>query len=158
MCIANSAIIREPYQIPTLDEILHDFNNCTKFATLDLNQGYHQLELSRDSCDLTAFACHRGIFRYTRLIFGMSAAAEVYQRHIEQALGPFADDSSFIVNRRISLPKKNNSAFYVIIFILSNILCLCCTFNIFQEQDMKKMLIYTSILKSTSCGTTSKLE
>ena len=86
MRIANSAIIREPYQIPTLDEVLHDFNNCTKFETLDLNQGYHQLELSRDSRDLTAFACHRGIFRYTRLIFGMSAAAEVYQRHIEQAL------------------------------------------------------------------------
>lgn len=43
MRIANSAIIREPYQILTLDEIVHEFNGCTKFTTLDLNQGYHQL-------------------------------------------------------------------------------------------------------------------
>ena len=86
MRVANSAIIREPYQIPTLEEVLLEFNGCTKFATLDLNQGYHQLALSPESRDLTAFACHRGIFRYTRLIFGMSAAAEVYQKHIEQAL------------------------------------------------------------------------
>lgn len=86
MRVANSAIIREPYQIPTLNEILHEFNGCTKFTTLDLNQGYHQLSLDPESRDLTAFACHRGIFRYTRLIFGMSAAAELYQRNIEHAL------------------------------------------------------------------------
>lgn len=86
MRVANSAIIREPYQIPTLNEILHEFNGCTKSTTLDLNQGYHQLSLDPESRDLTAFACHRGIFRYTRLIFGMSAAAELYQRNIEHAL------------------------------------------------------------------------
>lgn len=86
MRMANSSIIREPYQISTLEEVLIEFNGCTKFAKLDLNQGYHQLSLAPESRNLTAFACHKGIFRYTRLIFGMSAAAEVYQCHIEQAL------------------------------------------------------------------------
>ena len=42
---ANGAIIREPYQIPTLDEIVHEFNGCTIFITLDLNQGYHEISL-----------------------------------------------------------------------------------------------------------------
>ena len=56
------------------------------FAKIDLNQGYHQLLLHPDSCDLTSFACHKVIFRYTCLIFGMSAAAEIYQHHIEQTL------------------------------------------------------------------------
>jgi len=65
---------------------LIEFNGCTKFAKLDLNQGYHQLSLDPESRDLTTFACHKGIFRYTCLIFGMSAAAEVYQHHIEQTL------------------------------------------------------------------------
>ena len=86
MRIANTAIIREPYQIPTLDEILHTFNGCTKFTKLDLNKGYHQILLDPNSRDLTAFACHRGIFRYTRLIFGISPAAEIYQREIEIVL------------------------------------------------------------------------
>ena len=86
MRIANSAIIREPYQVPTLDEILHTFNGCNYFTTLDLNQGYHQISLDQPSRDLTAFACHRGILRYTRLIYGMSPASEIYQREIEKIL------------------------------------------------------------------------
>jgi hypothetical protein len=75
MCVdmraPNSAIIREPYQIPTLEELLHEFNGCTVFSKLDLNKGYHQIELAEESRDLTAFATHKGIFRYTRLLFGM---------------------------------------------------------------------------------------
>uniref|UniRef100_A0A7M5XNH5 Endonuclease n=1 Tax=Clytia hemisphaerica TaxID=252671 RepID=A0A7M5XNH5_9CNID len=86
MRAANTAIIREPYQIPTLDELLHEFNGCKLFTKLDLNKGYHQIELDKASRELTAFATHRGIFRYTRLLFGMSSAAEIYQREIELAL------------------------------------------------------------------------
>lgn len=39
---ANEAIIRQLYQIPTLDEMLQEFNGCTVFAKLDLNKGYHK--------------------------------------------------------------------------------------------------------------------
>ena len=86
MRVANTAIIREPYQIPTLEEILHTFNGCTMFTTLDLNQGYHQISLDEQSRDLTAFASRRGILRYTRLIYGISSASEIYQREVEKAL------------------------------------------------------------------------
>ena len=90
MCVdmraVNTSIIREPYQIPTLEELLHEFNGCTVFTKLDLNKGYHQISLAPESRDLTTFASHRGIFRYTRLIFGISSAAELYQREIEHAL------------------------------------------------------------------------
>ena len=54
---------------------------------------YHQISLHPDSRDLTLFACHKGIFCLGILlhspylsVFGMSAAAEIYQRHIEHAL------------------------------------------------------------------------
>ena len=90
MCVdmraANTSIIREPYQIPTLEELIHEYNGCTVFTKLDLNKGYHQIELDEESRYLTAFATHKGIFRYTRLLFGMSSAAELYQKEIEHAL------------------------------------------------------------------------
>ena len=35
----NSSIIRELYQIPTLEEVLVEINGCTKFSKIDLNQG-----------------------------------------------------------------------------------------------------------------------
>ena len=59
MRAVNTSIIQEPYQIPTLEEILHIFNGCTKFTKLDLNKGYHQISLTPESRNLTAFACHR---------------------------------------------------------------------------------------------------
>ena len=86
MRMANTAIIREPYQIPTLEEILHEFNGCKYFTTLDFNQGYHQITLAEESRDLTAFASRKGILRYTRLIYGISPASEIYQREIELML------------------------------------------------------------------------
>ena len=86
MRAANSAVIREPYQIPTLEEITHEFSGCKIFCKLDLNKGYHQIVLAPESRDLTTFATSKGLFRYLRLLFGLSAAAEIYQRVIEQAL------------------------------------------------------------------------
>jgi len=70
---------------PTLEEIIHEFNGCTIFTKLDLNKGYHQIELDENSRDLTAFTTHKGIFRYTRLLYSYSAT-EIYQREIEHAL------------------------------------------------------------------------
>ena len=86
MRAANTAVIREPYQIPTIEEISQTFKGCKYFTKLDLNKGYHQILLDEASRDLTAFQCHLGIFRYKRLNFGLSSAAEIYQREMELAL------------------------------------------------------------------------
>ena len=43
-------------------------------------EGYHQILLALESHDLTTFASHKGIFWYNRLIFVMSAAAELHQK------------------------------------------------------------------------------
>ena len=44
---ANTAIIRNYYPIPTLDEILYEVNGAKIFSKLDLAQGYHQIVLDR---------------------------------------------------------------------------------------------------------------
>ena len=55
---ANKAIKRERHLTPTLDEIMADLNNAKVFSKLDLNQGYHQLELHEDSRYITTFSTH----------------------------------------------------------------------------------------------------
>ena len=56
---ANQAITRERHPTPTVDEIIHDLNGATVFSKLDLNKGYHQLELDINSRGITTFATHR---------------------------------------------------------------------------------------------------
>ncbi len=50
---ANAAIIRERFPIPTVDELLQGMNGSAIFSKLDLKWGYHQLELTPESIDIT---------------------------------------------------------------------------------------------------------
>lgn len=74
----NRAIKRERHLCPTIDDIIYDLNKAKYFSKLDLNQGYHQLELHPDSRYLTTFSTHVGLRRYKRLNFGISSAAEIF--------------------------------------------------------------------------------
>ena len=67
-------------------KVLHDLNGSTVFSKLDSKWAFHQVELSEASRPITTFATHKGLFRYKRLMFGVSCAPEMYQRVIQQVL------------------------------------------------------------------------
>ena len=82
----NEAILRTRHPIPTLDDAIEQIAEAksTIFSKVDLNQGYHQIELDEESRNLTTFACSKGIFRYLRLVFGVSSALEHFQFLLSQ--------------------------------------------------------------------------
>ena len=86
MRAANQAIERERHPVPTVEDLIVDLNGSTVFSKIDLNQGYHQLELEENSRGITTFATHIGLFRYKRLSFGVNSAAEIFQKSIEEVL------------------------------------------------------------------------
>ena len=83
---ANMAVKRERLPIPTIDEVLQDLNHSKFFGKLDLTSAYHQIELSPKSRDITTFGTHKGLYRYKRLMFGISCAPEMHQKVLHQAL------------------------------------------------------------------------
>lgn len=83
---ANEAIERERFPIPTVEETLTEMNGSKVFTKLDLKWGFHQLELSEASRPITTFATHIGMFRYKRLMFGVTSAPEIYQFTIQNVL------------------------------------------------------------------------
>ena len=86
MRIPNTAIQRERHITPTLDDILCDLNGATVFSKLDLNNGYHQLELHEESRYITTFSTHCDLRRYKRLNFGINSAAEIFQNAIRNCI------------------------------------------------------------------------
>ena len=80
---ANEAIIRERHIIPKVEDILTELHGAKYFSKLDLREGHHQLELHPNRRDITTFATHKGLFRYKRLIYGVSSEFESFQRQIE---------------------------------------------------------------------------
>ena len=83
---ANKAIIRERHPIATVDEILYNLNGGKVFSKLDLNQAFHQIELEEDSRNITTFVTHQGLYRYKRLMLGVSAAPKMYNHILGQVL------------------------------------------------------------------------
>ena len=86
MRVVNQHIARERHLTPTLSELMAEVSGTTYFSKLDLNSGYHQLELDEESRNLTVFSSHIGLRRYKRLNFGVNSASEIFQNAISQVI------------------------------------------------------------------------
>lgn len=56
------------------------------FTKLDLSQAYQQLKLDMESRKYVIINAHKGLFRYTRLPFGISSAPDIFQKAMESLL------------------------------------------------------------------------
>ena len=81
---ANKAIPRTHIVMPTLDDIINELDGATVFSHLDMNHGYHQLELKENIRDITTFATHVGLYRYKILNFGTGSAGEIFQETVRE--------------------------------------------------------------------------
>ena len=83
---ANKAILRERFPMPNIDETPQEMNNASVFSRLDLTEAFNQIEISEQSRYITTFVCHKGLYRYKRLNYGVSSASELFQRILQQIL------------------------------------------------------------------------
>ncbi|XP_055633129.1 uncharacterized protein LOC129773540 [Toxorhynchites rutilus septentrionalis] len=82
----NKAIKREDFRLPLLDEMKVKLHGSAYFTKLDLNNAFCRLELHSESRDLTTFISENGMFRFTRLMFGVNCAPEIFQREMTRIL------------------------------------------------------------------------
>ena len=62
------------YPIPKVEDLFARLSTGKHFSKLDLSQAYQQVPLEDDSKKYVVINTHRGLFRYTRLPFGISSA------------------------------------------------------------------------------------
>lgn len=92
----NRAINREYYRLPLLDEMRVKLHGAQYFSKLDLSNAFYHLELSEDSRDLTTFLAEDGMYRFTRLMFGVNCAPEIFQREMMRILKDVSNVIVFI--------------------------------------------------------------
>ncbi|CAC5363561.1 unnamed protein product [Mytilus coruscus] len=61
MSLPNQAIQRQRHITPTIDDLIVDLNGAKVFSKMDLLNGYHQLELTQESRNITTFTTHVGL-------------------------------------------------------------------------------------------------
>ena len=74
------------YTIPRIQDLFWQLSGGKLFSTLDLSQAYLQIPLDDESKNLAVKNTHKGLFRYTRMPYGISSAPGIFQRFIESVL------------------------------------------------------------------------
>lgn len=92
----NLKTIDNKYPLQRIDDMLEALSGSSIFSTLDAVKGYHQMEMAPDSRYLTAFTCHRGLFKYTRVPFGLKNAPAFFQRFMDGLLGSLRWQSALV--------------------------------------------------------------
>ena len=77
----NSAVKRERYMLPCVEEVLQRLNGSKVFSKLDARSGYFQVPLDSESAKLTTFLTLQGRYFYRRLPEGISSAPEFFHAH-----------------------------------------------------------------------------
>lgn len=74
------------YLIPRVEDLFATLQFGKTFTKLDLSQAYQQIPLDTESRKYVVINTTKGLFRYTRLPFGVSSAPGIFQREMENLL------------------------------------------------------------------------
>ena len=85
----NKRIVRKPYPIPKIQDLLLKLEGFKYGTSLDLNMGYYHLELTPDSKKLCTIVLPWGKYEYQRLPMGLSNSPDIFQEKMAELFSGF---------------------------------------------------------------------
>ena len=82
----NLVLQVDHYPMPTSEDLFATFAGGTLFSKIDLSQVYNQVLLEPESREYLTVNTHKGLYRYTRLPFGVASAPALLQEIMEKIL------------------------------------------------------------------------
>ena len=76
----NDVTKKDRYPLPIIKKKFDTLTGSAIFSTIDLKAGYWQIPVAPNSIENTTFICHRGLFQFKRMPFGLANAPSNFQR------------------------------------------------------------------------------
>ena len=77
--------------MPNIDGLIYRLNKLEIATTIDLVEGYNQVEMLEAHKTLCAFATDWGLFEHNVMTFGLTSAPATFQRMMNDVLGEELD-------------------------------------------------------------------
>ena len=74
----NKVTKSNSWPLPLIDDLLDQLGDASYFTSLDLKSGYWQVLMSEEDREKTAFVCHRGLFEFNVMPFGLCNAPQIF--------------------------------------------------------------------------------
>ncbi|XP_031332739.1 uncharacterized protein K02A2.6-like [Photinus pyralis] len=100
----NPNLVVDEHPLPTTDELFQDLAGGEKFTKIDLTKAYLQMRVRDEDQKFLTLNTHKGLYKCTRLMYGLSCAPAKFQRKIENILSGIPGIAVFIDDCRLTAP------------------------------------------------------
>ena len=83
----NKRIVRKPYPLPKIQDLLQKLEQFSYASALDLSMGYYHIPLDKESQELCTTILPWGKYSYAKLPMGLSTSPDIFQSIMNELLG-----------------------------------------------------------------------
>jgi hypothetical protein len=88
----NKQTVKNKFPLPRIDDLLDKLQNAEFFTSLEMQSGYHQINLDPMETPKTAFCTPVGHYEFTVLPFGLTNAPATFQNVMSDLFSDMIDD------------------------------------------------------------------
>jgi hypothetical protein len=86
----------EQYPLPSFEDMSINWEGSKFFSVIDLKGAYLQIKVSEASSKMLTINTHKGLYSYTRMVYGWCGAPAEFQRVVDQIISGIPGCSAYL--------------------------------------------------------------